>query len=218
MPDRLAAGCMMACADENDPDCRLRRSDPAEALPPRDECAADASFAAFRESFAAAFQRGDTAALLAMTAPDIEFYMGRGIDQSGLLQGMDARLAGAVQNVGRTRRDSAARPRARSGRASMPYMCARMPKDRDAVDAIPGKPQVNPRSGLSLDVKVLRLLDWDLGLCVDRLSAQRLQLPRAVQEARGQVVDDGVRSGRLKDQPPPADGTIRYFSPVFLAL
>ena len=51
--------------------------------------------------------------------------------------------------------------------ASVPYMYARMPQNRDVADAIPGKPRVNLRSGPSLDAKVVRLLDWDLLTVLD---------------------------------------------------
>ena len=43
----------------------------AERLPPKDECAADAGFVAFRGKLAAAVARRDAAALLALTADDV---------------------------------------------------------------------------------------------------------------------------------------------------
>lgn len=48
----------------------------AHRLPPVDQCAADASFAAFRTELVSAIERRDSARLLAVVAPDIEFSFG----------------------------------------------------------------------------------------------------------------------------------------------
>lgn len=139
----------------------------ADKLPPRDECAADASLAAFRKAFAAAVQARDAKALLAMTAPDIEFEIGEASTRMGFAKewALDTPAKSklwaeldAILPLG-----CALDP----GLASMPYMYARMPPNRENVDAIPGRPRVNLRVAPALDAKVVRLLDWDLLTVID---------------------------------------------------
>jgi len=130
----------------------------ADKLPPRDECAADASLAAFRKAFAVAVQARDAKALLAMTAPDIEFEMGEASTKAGFAKSKLWAELDAILPLG-----CALDP----GLASVPYMYARTPPNREMEDAIPGRPRVNLRAAPALDAKVVRLLDWDLLTVID---------------------------------------------------
>ncbi|MDB5680725.1 MAG: hypothetical protein JWO16_530 [Sphingomonas bacterium] len=141
----------------------------AERLPPRDECAADASFAAFRTNLQGIVKRKDAKALLAITPSDIEWSLdadrpGRAgfikewsLDQPGkatIWPELEAALAlGCALDP---------------GKASIPYMYGRLPESRDVFGTtMPNRPRVNLRAGPSTDSAVVALLDWDILTVID---------------------------------------------------
>jgi len=141
----------------------------AEKLPLRDECAADASFGAFRASLRGIVKRKDAKALLAITASDIEWSLdadhpGRpgfikewSLDQPGkatIWPEFEAALAlGCALDP---------------GKASIPYMYGRLPEARDVfATTMPNRPRVNLRAGPSTDSAVVALLDWDILTIID---------------------------------------------------
>ena len=65
-------------------------------LPPRDECARDASFAAFRSQLLAVIDRKDAKGLLALTAEDIAFSFGGGQGKPDFIQSW--KLEGSQQS------------------------------------------------------------------------------------------------------------------------
>ncbi|MEO5494415.1 MAG: SH3 domain-containing protein [Sphingomonas sp.] len=141
----------------------------AETLPPRDECAADASFAAFRTGLQGIVKRKDAKALLAITAADVAWSLdadkpGRAgfviewsLDKPGkatIWPEFEAALAlGCALDP---------------GKASIPYMYGRLPESRDVfATTMPNRPRVNLRAGPSTNSAVVALLDWDILTIID---------------------------------------------------
>jgi len=136
----------------------------AETLPPRDECAADASLVAFRTSLADIVKRRDAKALLAITAPDIEYSLdpetpGRAgfVKEWGLSQPAGSKVWSELDtalSLGCARDPD---------QASIPYMYARLPQSRDVFGTtISARPHVNLRASPDTGSAVVALLDWEI--------------------------------------------------------
>lgn len=136
----------------------------AETLPPRDVCAADASFVAFRSTLADIVRRRDAKALLAITAPDIDYSLdpatpGRAgfVKEWGLNQPAGSKLWGELDtalSLGCARDPD---------QASIPYMFARLPQARDVFGTtISARPHVNLRASPNTDSAVVALLEWEI--------------------------------------------------------
>jgi hypothetical protein len=141
----------------------------ADKLPPRDECAADASFAAFRTTLKGIVARKDAKALLALTMPDIEYSLDVGIPgKAGFAKEWDL-IHPASSNLW-VELDLAlslgcALDR---GEASIPYMYARLPQSRDVfATTVPSRPRVNLRASPNTDSPVVALLGWDILTVID---------------------------------------------------
>jgi hypothetical protein len=141
----------------------------AEKLPPRDECAADASFTAFRTALKDIVKRKDAKALLAVTAPDIKYSLDAGPPgKAGFAKEWDL-VHPAGSNVW-VELDLALSLGCAldSGEASIPYMYSRLPKSRDtSMTTLPNRPRVNLRAAPNTDSAVVALLDWDILTVLD---------------------------------------------------
>src|SRR3712207_5658342 len=115
-------------------------------LPPRDECARDASLTAFRQKLLTAVDRKDAKQLLSLTADDIRFSFGEGGGKRGVCPAMGAGPTRHEQAVAGARTRSAPRLRARERRCSAAVSfralsggsgCVRPCRCRDAARAGP---------------------------------------------------------------------------------
>jgi len=141
----------------------------ADKLPPRDECAADASFTTFRTTLKGIVARKDAKALLALTTPDIEYSLDPGIPgRTGFAKEWDL-IHPASSNLW-TELDLALSLGCAldPGEASIPHMYARLPQSRDTfATTMPSRPRVNLRASPNTDSPVVALLDWDILTVID---------------------------------------------------
>ncbi|MBW8843241.1 MAG: SH3 domain-containing protein [Sphingomonadales bacterium] len=141
----------------------------AERLPPRDECVADASFAAFRTTLKGIVARKDAKALLALTAPNIEYSLDVGIPgKAGFAKEWDL-VHPAASNLWVELDQALSLGCALDrGEASIPYMYARLPQSRDTfATTLPSRSRVNLRASPNTDSPVVALLDWDVLTVID---------------------------------------------------
>ncbi len=133
----------------------------ARQYPPRDECIADASLAAFRASLADIVKRKDAKALLAAVAPDIEYDLGEAATRTGFAKEwkLDKPAAsGLWKELGTALSHGCSLEK---GEGSVPYWYAHGPNVDAGEDGVISGERVNLRAAPSLNAKVLRTVDWE---------------------------------------------------------
>ena len=147
------------------PAALLASTVPAHAaqLPPRDECAADRSFAAFRTRLRAIVAREDARALLALVPRDIEWSFGGDGGKASFTR--EWKLGAGQRSAiwAELRAVLALGCAWERGRASMPYMFTGVPADRDVFTTlIPVRTGVTLRARASIKARVVQRLRWDV--------------------------------------------------------
>jgi len=136
---------------------------PAQArqYPPRDECIADASLAAFVTSLKGIVQRKDGKALLAVTASDIEFDLGEAATRAGFIKQWKLDKP-ATSDLWKELGNALAHGCSlEKGEGSAPYWYARGPDVNAGEDGLISGERVNVRAAASKTAKVLRTADWE---------------------------------------------------------
>lgn len=133
----------------------------AKQYPPRDDCIADASFVAFRSALTDTVKRKDAKALLAVTAPDIEWSFGEPHGRAGFAAEwkLDSPATSALwAELGRVLARGCSLVK---GEASAPYWYQNGPSGELADIALINGERVNVRDAPSKTAKVTRTADWE---------------------------------------------------------
>ena len=133
----------------------------AKQYPPRDECIADTSLAAFVTNLKDVVRRKDAKALLAMTAPDIEFELGDSATRAGFAKEWKLdkpATSGLWKELGTVLADGCSLDK---DGGSAPYWYAHGPNVDAGEDGVISGERVNLRASPSKTGKVLRTVDWE---------------------------------------------------------
>lgn len=163
--------------------CLLAGAAPRSPLPPRDECAADRSFAAYRERLRTAVARRDARALLALVSPGIMIDLGGGAGKQAFAETWQLDK-GSRSPVWRELETLLRLGCARSdGTMSMPYFFQHLPQDADVVQQlmIIGS-NVPLRAEPDDDARALVRLSWEL---VESIGAADMTAPWVKVSAHG---------------------------------
>lgn len=134
-------------------------------MPPRDQCAADPSLAAFRAQLKGIVKRKDAPALLALTSPNISWSFGGDSGRVSFAKewklngraGANSRIWRALDAV------LGSGCSLKQGLASAPYWHASGPTAGDISEiGVVSRPRVNLRAGPSLTARVVRLVDYEV--------------------------------------------------------
>jgi hypothetical protein len=133
----------------------------AKQYPPRDDCISDSSFVAFRTALADIVKRKDANALLAVTAPDIEWSFGDPHGRAAFAQewklGKPA-TSPLWEELGRMLARGCS---LKDGEASAPYWYQNGPSGELADIALINGERVNIREAPAKTAKVVRTADWE---------------------------------------------------------
>ncbi len=133
----------------------------AKQYPPRDECIADASLAAFRASLADIVKRKDATALLAVVAPNIEFEVDTAATRAGFAKEWKLdkpATSGVWKELGSVLAHGCSLDK---DGGSSPYWYANGPSVDAGEDGVISGERVNVRAAPSKTAKVLRTADWE---------------------------------------------------------
>lgn len=143
----------------------------AQTLPPRDECSRDRALVDFRARLAGAVAQRDSEALLALVAPDVHINFGGTRSKRAFVREWKLDRPGPSKIWAELDKLLALGCALDKGEASIPYLFARLPDDRDPFETfVPVKPGVNLRAAPSLGARVVKLLNWDILTSTDGYS------------------------------------------------
>ena len=162
----------------------------AKQLPPKDACQANPGFWAFRAKFADIVKRRDSAALIALTDPNIATSFGGDGGTAEFIRfwrlddqdGRDSEIWLYLDEM------LVLGCNASADQASMPHMFDSWPADRDVFDTLITKGTgIALRAGPSTTSKLLTRLDWDIITIAHAPSGEAPQYWTKVRTDQGQT-------------------------------